>query len=1178
VSISSSRLSGLVALAATLAVMGGAGASPATAALAPGYGPIGAPVDPGFGEAGPGHLAVDGATGNVLVADPASNRVVVLAPDLTPGGTGTLLTEFPASGATGIAIDQSSHAVYVSESSQVERFVSDGAPTPAYTADPTFVSPLLAHYGGPIAVDPATHDLLVGDVDHVNRYSSAGLLLRSFDGSASPGGKFTSVTDIAAGATTTYVLNLTGNYVGNAGVSRIVQVDGQGGYERTVGASDTPVAIAVDGHDRLVTVGRAGRSAGGAQLSVFEGDTVGTVGFVPSGAHYIGGVAVDQGASGRAYVAVIGSGVVGGTTGVGVLGPGPAVLMDVPTNPGSATVHLTSLVNPEGSAVTAHFEYCSNRDPCATDSAVAWQQGPDITVAAGSTDVAVASDIAGLSPHTGYGARLMVVDAQAAPITVQSRTVAFTTADAPPLVTTGPVSDLSSSTAVLTGAVAPLGAQSTYYFEYGESASYGLRAPAGTATGHAGNGFTARPVGLQISGLKPGTTYHYRLVAANVAGSIAGDDRTLRTTAAGGAARAYEMVSPIDKQGIDVGETAVGIRAGLTGGAVVYTMDKQPPPGSQAAVFTPRVQSVRSADRWSATPLDLPLDNFDPNAYGGGLFFSTLAVSSDARRALVLSRDKLTDGAVQGGWNLYIREPGTSPQFVLIATDPLLSVLAGQASLFHLVGVSDDLRTTAFTNEALSYEAVQGDGVRLVSVLPDGSTPTGVTANADNLVGNDVHQISTDGSRIYFRMNDGIGVLYLREDGSRTVAISVSHRPGASSTAVGGTLLGASPDGRYVEFTTYCSGCAVDGLTTGAPDGPGVYRYDVVSDEMTFLAEDPDGRAEGGTTLPRSADNAIFLGLDYVHDGVVTKIADVPGASATLLRASDDGQYVALISTGRLTSFDNAGKAEAYRYHVSTGELVCVSCRTDGGAPTGNVHVAGTAGLERYKPRVVLDDGTVFFDTDEPLVDSDINGTRDIYEYRDDRAELVSRGTLPTSSQFADATPDGTNVFFTTDDRLVGQDRDASVDLYDARIGGGIAGQSPPPPSPPCAGSECREPASGPVRAASSPSERTRQESFNPPPAAKVKVSILSSSVTAKSLRLVVLVSDRGRIRVSGPRVRTAVRTAQKAGRHTLTVGLTANARAARKAHRKVKVAIKVALTPAFGPPAAVKLSRTLGK
>jgi len=211
VSISPSRLSGLVALAATLAVMGGAGASPATAALAPGYGPIGAPVDPGFGEAGPGHLAVDGATGNVLVADPASNRVVVLAPDLTPGGTGTLLTEFPASGATGIAIDQSSHAVYVSESSQVERFVSDGAPTPAYTADPTFVSPLLAHYGGPIAVDPATHDLLVGDVDHVNRYSSAGLLLRSFDGSASPGGKFTSVTDIAAGATTTNVLNLTGN-------------------------------------------------------------------------------------------------------------------------------------------------------------------------------------------------------------------------------------------------------------------------------------------------------------------------------------------------------------------------------------------------------------------------------------------------------------------------------------------------------------------------------------------------------------------------------------------------------------------------------------------------------------------------------------------------------------------------------------------------------------------------------------------------------------------------------------------------------------------------------------------------------------------------------------------------------------------------------------------------------
>jgi hypothetical protein len=1167
VSISSSRLSGLVALAAALTAIGATGASPASAALAPGYGPIGAPIDPG--SFSPGDLDVDDTTGNVLVADTASNRVVVLASDLTPGGTGTLLTEFAAAGAVGVAVDQSSHAVYVSESTQIERFVSDGAPTPTYTADPTFISPLLAHYGGPIAVDPATRDLLVGDVDHVNRYSSSGLLLRSFDGSSSPGGKFTSVTDIAAGATTTYVLNLTGDYVGNAGVSRIVQVDGQGAYERTVGTSDTPVAIAVDGHDRLVTVGRAGQFDGGAQLSVFEGDAVGTVGLVPSGAHYIGGVGVDGGPSGRAYVAIIGSGIVGGTTGVGVLGPGPAVLMDAPSGPGAASAHLASLVNPEGSALTAHFEYCANREPCATDRSVAWQQGPDVAVGAGSANVTVATDITGLSPHTGYRARLLAVDEQATPIAVQSRTVSFTTADAPPSVTTGPVSDLSSSKAVLTGAVTPQGVQTTYYFDYGESASYGLRAPAGGGTGHAGVGFVARSVGLQIAGLKPGMTYHYRLVAANSAGIVTGDDRTLHTPTAVAVARVYEMVSPVDKQGVAVGDPVDGLQAGSAGDAIAYTMDKQPPPGAQAAVFRPRLRGLRLADSWSTSSLDLPLDNFDPNVFGQGLFYDTLAASSDARRAVVLSQAKLADGAVQGGWNLYIHEPGagdTADHFTLIATDPLLSILSGNPGALDLVGVSDDLRTTVFVNGPSTYEAVQGVGVRLVSVLPDGSVGQGASTNAMNLTaGADVHQVSDDGGRIYFSQNDGVGVLYLRENGTTTVPISVSQRPGDPSIPVDAGFLGASADGRFVEFT------AVDQLTVDAPVGGGIYRYDVDTGKLTLLAGD---LGSAPAAIPRPADNVIFSGLNYVHDGVVTPMSDAPSGDVSAMRASDDGRYVVLVSSSQLTSYDNQGLPEVYRYGVVSGDFVCVSCRTDGRAPSSDVGLGGSFG--RYKGRAVLDDGTVFFDTKDPLVGADINGTRDVYLYRDGRPELISRGTLPTESRFADATSDGTNVFLTTGDRLVAEDGDTSVDLYDARIGGF---RSPRPASPSsCTGSECQPGAGGPARAPTSPSQFADEEPVSAAPTSRVRVSVLSSSLSATTLRLVVQVSSRGRVRVSGSRVRQVIRTVSKAGRYTIKVKLTSRTSAARKARRKVAVTVKVALTPPFGPAAMTKLSRTLGK
>ncbi len=59
-----------------------------------------------------------------------------------------------------------------------------------------------------------------------------------------------------------------------------------------------------------------------------------------------------------------------------------------------------------------------------------------------------------------------------------------------------------------------------------------------------------------------------------------------------------------------------------------------------------------------------------------------------------------------------------------------------------------------------------------------------------------------------------------------------------------------------------------------------------------------------------------------------------------------------------------------------------------------------------------------------------------------------------------DASADGSDVFFTTEQRLTGSDTDGAVDLYDARAGGGFP---EPPPSPaPCAADSCRSSASQP--------------------------------------------------------------------------------------------------------------------
>ncbi|MDQ8044320.1 MAG: hypothetical protein AAGC46_11155 [Solirubrobacteraceae bacterium] len=95
----------------------------------------------------------------------------------------------------------------------------------------------------------------------------------------------------------------------------------------------------------------------------------------------------------------------------------------------------------------------------------------------------------------------------------------------PPSVATTGVSALSKTTATVTGAVTPGSADTTYRFQYGTSSSYGLS----TSEASVPAGTTPVNVSRDLSGLTVGTTYHYRLVATNAAGTTNGSDKTFST-------------------------------------------------------------------------------------------------------------------------------------------------------------------------------------------------------------------------------------------------------------------------------------------------------------------------------------------------------------------------------------------------------------------------------------------------------------------------------------------------------------------------------------------------------------------------------------------------------------------------------------------------------------------------
>jgi hypothetical protein len=91
-----------------------------------------------------------------------------------------------------------------------------------------------------------------------------------------------------------------------------------------------------------------------------------------------------------------------------------------------------------------------------------------------------------------------------------------------PVASTGSVTEGLPAGAVVTGMVNPEGIETEYSVEYGETESYGFKAPTRDV---AANGEPV-PVSEVITGLTTGRTYHYRLVANNAKGGPAyGEDK-----------------------------------------------------------------------------------------------------------------------------------------------------------------------------------------------------------------------------------------------------------------------------------------------------------------------------------------------------------------------------------------------------------------------------------------------------------------------------------------------------------------------------------------------------------------------------------------------------------------------------------------------------------------------------
>jgi Ca2+-binding RTX toxin-like protein len=133
-----------------------------------------------------------------------------------------------------------------------------------------------------------------------------------------------------------------------------------------------------------------------------------------------------------------------------------------------------------------------------------------------------------------------------------------------PSVRTGKARAVSARFATLTGAVAPNGVETRWYFDYGPTTAYGSRSARVPVGGNREYG-----AAVVVRRLRPGALYHFRLVAISQAGRSTGTDHAFATPTL--PSRACTLVGTT---GADVltGTAGAEVICGLSGADVIRGM------------------------------------------------------------------------------------------------------------------------------------------------------------------------------------------------------------------------------------------------------------------------------------------------------------------------------------------------------------------------------------------------------------------------------------------------------------------------------------------------------------------------------------------------------------------------------------------------------------------------------
>jgi hypothetical protein len=556
--------------------------------------------------------------------------------------------------------------------------------------------------------------------------------------------------------------------------------------------------------------------------------------------------------------------------------------------------------------------------------------------------------------------------------------------------------------------------------------------------------------------------------------------------------------------------------------------DPQPDPLAPAGYFNPYIRDDATGGYQllsSVVPTEhSPRERV--TLYGPGFYSVYAGMSTNGQHVIFAANEALAPGAVPDELNLYEWSAGRELELVSLPEDDnegeieFGSPTQGPASLEDEAGVgvaaegfpynfsgalsSDGMRAfwTGSNSQVYMHEIV-GSGSRTVEISASQKSgePSG-KAVAQYWTAN------SEGSLVYFTSSEeltadstagsgqdpaepGRDLYQYNADTGELSDLTVDHNPGETATVKGVLGTGESEGESYVYFTA-----------------GGVLAENVNSEGEKAATQTCQSR-----TYYHYSEASTPCNLYVYHDGQTTFIATLGGSAeaelsddteavmARTARVSPDGKLLAFQSERPLTGYDsmpaseqpcprpvresegsessvgtyNHGDAclEVFEYDAQSGKLICASCNPSGLPPTGDSmlpetyhEVLNVTGWESstVQQRYMLDDGRLFFQSEDALLPQATNGKLNIYEYEPEGTGqcaasgggaclyLISTGESSGDSYFADASSNGRDVFFLTSQQLVPQDGDEAIDMYDAREDGGFASATPPP----CSGEACK--------------------------------------------------------------------------------------------------------------------------